>query len=430
MQERLLNSPIVLSFISLFERAIPLLLLPFLTKYLSVENYGYLYTYLVIITLLTPILNIGFSNYQGKQYYREDNAKRKQIFGTYLYFQGIIFFILFIISVPTYFLINNIIGYDLRFYLVLIIIGTAFFQNTLNTAISYFKISYRFKLVGLISFLKVILDICFTILFVFLLSGEWYGRLFSMFFVVTILSLVSYLFLIRKNLIVIGFDKEVLRSWFNFGKHIIIHRISSIILNLSDRLLITFILGALSTGLYTVGYQIASIIGVVATAINQAWSPWFFKYYNSKVYTKKKVNTYAIYIILMVLAAYIILVFSSPYLLPLYIDIEKYNGIYKFINIIGFGLIFQAIYFCYMPFIIANNNSKLLSKISFISALTNVALNIVFLKAYGVIIAAYSTAFSWFLQGILVFFYHNNNKDKQGIRLYFCKKIKSSLKNN
>lgn len=402
---RIYRSSAFLSVISVFDRLLPLILLPFLTQYLDTKDYGLLYTIMVVVAFMVPILTIGLETYQGKEYYKTEVHERKSLMGTYLVFQVGALVVLMLLSFPISLIAAWFGAEEIGFFVLALIFCVAVFQGLNKVLLGYFKISYSFTIVGINSVVKLVLEIGLTILLVKLISAGWESRIGAMLLTNIILVLIGVAILWKRHEVVFTFNKRVFLEWVKFGSPLIVHRLSGIVFNMSDRVLITLIIGASATGVYTVGYQLASVIGIVVTAINQGWSPWFYKFYNSGKFNQKLVNRYSVYIVTGVFLMFLVTTYFGPSLFGYLLDSDRFSGAFEFIAPIGLSYVFQAIYFLCVPFLMVENKTKTIGAISLISAIVNFVLNIILLKSVGPILAAYSTLISWFLQSLLIGLY-------------------------
>ncbi|MEO9965625.1 MAG: oligosaccharide flippase family protein [Reichenbachiella sp.] len=402
---KLFKSGLFFSAISVFESITPLVLLPFLTKYLSVSDYGYLYTIVVIINISTPFLLMGYPTFQSKEYYQSGVEFRKKVLGTYLYSQFYIAGFLGLISIPVYFIIGFFGLEDFQFIWLVLIFATSFLNAIFKSLKNYFRISFNTTVFGLGSFIKVFADIFLAMIFVYYISNSWTSKILASTVTTTFLVIFACLILYKQKSFQLVFNRQIFRNWVKFGFPLIFQRISQMVLNLSDRLLISMFLGTTATGIYTVGYQIGAAMQIFSLAVGQGWSPWFYKKYNSDQYDQKQVNKYIMGITLIAIAIYLLFITFGLKLLPLFVDLNKFQGIQQYVVIIGLSFVFYSIIACYTPFLMVANKTKQVAAITTIASVLNVLLNIAFLKTHGPIVAAYTTLICSVLQLVLILYF-------------------------
>jgi len=109
-----------------------------------------------------------------------------------------------------------------------------------------------------------------------------------------IFALIS-LWLLRHHLVP-HVDTRKLRASLRYGLPLVPHMLGGWMFNLADRLMINYMVGTAEAGLYTVGYQVGMAMNIVSTAINFAWSPFFFSQVKEKGEAAKpelaKISTY------------------------------------------------------------------------------------------------------------------------------------------
>ncbi len=74
-----------------------------------------------------------------------------------------------------------------------------------------------------------------------------------------------------------SFSKTTLYQCLSYGLPLLPHSLAGLTNEMVDRILINRILGLSATGVYTMGYNLASVSVMVATTLNQAYSPLFIR---------------------------------------------------------------------------------------------------------------------------------------------------------
>jgi O-antigen/teichoic acid export membrane protein len=85
------------------------------------------------------------------------------------------------------------------------------------------------------------------------------------------------LFLQNQKMLLTRIDKQFIIHALKFGIPLIPHAIGGLLIALSDRLIISNILNFKATGIYTVAFQMASVLGVLMSGLNTAYVPWLFE---------------------------------------------------------------------------------------------------------------------------------------------------------
>jgi O-antigen/teichoic acid export membrane protein len=249
---------------------------------------------------------------------------------------------------------------------------------------------------------QLILDVSLSIIFVVTLGLGWFGRLMGTSVATAFFALLSFVFILNRGYIKFSFNLSHIRDALIFGIPLIPHVLSIWFMTSVDRLLINHLVGLTDTGTYSVGYQIGMIIGVIATAFNQAWAPFFYGKMN-EVDDPGKLQlvkfTY-IYFILIILLA---LMLALPARLFVHLMLgSDFIESARFVFWIALSYAFNGMYFMVCIYIMYTKKTYILSIASFIVGVLHVFISFYFIKRYGAIGAAQATMISFFIRFILV----------------------------
>jgi O-antigen/teichoic acid export membrane protein len=168
-----------------------------------------------------------------------------------------------------------------------------------------------------------------------------------------------------------------------------------------DRFVIGYYVGASENGLYWVGYQIGFAVSLAADAFNRAWSPWLYAGLSANdPQTDRRIvkSTYAYF---AAIAAFAILVCAvSPIVISQVLSPE-FQGAGRFVWLIAVGFMFNGMYAVISGFVFYSERTLVLSLITGLTALVNLALNLALVPRYGAIGAAQATAAAFFLRFVL-----------------------------
>lgn len=385
-------------------KGLTFLTIPIFARLLSTSDYGIYNTFIAYEAIL--YLFIGFAlhaSYKSAKlkYGLLAEGNKDYNFETYasvtIMFMIIVTLIWFIIANIFYPIIGETLSLDRvsTNLLVLYAFGSAVVA-CFNARAS---LTYQYKDFLKVAFINVAGNIGISVLLIeTAFNNERYmGR---------IVGTVLPIFLIA---VVISFDwfksarpmhsKDYLKWGLKFSLPIVPHGISQVILSQFDRIMITSMIGAAQSGLYSFAYNIYSIISVTYTSIDTVWGQWFYDKMQSKNYKAIK-NYSTIYMILMLIFSMSVMI-ASPELI-LILGSNKYkDSIYCVIPIIAGG------YFAYLytiPCEVEYYNSKtgLIAVGTFSAAVINIVLNYICILKWGYVAAAYTTLITY----VLYFAFH------------------------
>jgi O-antigen/teichoic acid export membrane protein len=283
-------------------------------------------------------------------------------------------------------------------YIVII----ALFQSIFAITLGLWQVEQKSLPYGLFQISRTILNVSLSVVFIVLLGWGWQGRILGVIITSVIFGLLSIFVIYKREYIKFSFNKKYVKDALFFGIPLIPHALGGWIITGIDRIFINSMVGVAATGLYSVGYQVGMIIGLLARSFNLAWSPFLFEKlkennYSTKVKIVKFTYLYDVCIILVAL----VLSFSAPYFLKFFVSKNFYFA-YKYVLWISLGYAFQGMYFMVVNYIFYIKKTYILAWVTFTSAGINIILNYFFIKANGAIGAAQATTITFFVQFIMV----------------------------
>jgi len=210
----------------------------------------------------------------------------------------------------------------------------------------------------------------------------------------------------QRNYFKLEYNKNDMKDLLSFGLPLIPHQLGGWLSTNGDKLLLISMLGATSTGLFTVGYQIGMMMGIVVTAFNKAWSPYLYKKLSSNPTLNDKIKivkfTYLYFIGVIILI--VLLNFLSDIIFKYILD-ASFAKSQEFVVYILIAYGFSGMYFMVGNYILYEKKTKLLASITFSVAVVQITLSYLFIGIYGAIGVAYSSVISFVITFILVFIF-------------------------
>ncbi|HIE16047.1 MAG TPA: flippase, partial [Bacteroidales bacterium] len=326
---------------NIINSAIPFLLLPILTTYLSPSSYAKTDLFFVIVQFLIPLIGLNVFSAITRYYFDKNTDLRLFISSTFfVILTGSIF-----ISLLTFFGKDVIERYtQIPSSWVYTIVLYAISQNIIQVVLALWQVKYKAVQYGIFRIIRTLVDIILSLIFIISFFMDWQGRILGQTLAACIFALIAFYFLLKENLLVLKINMIYLKKMILFGTPLILHTLGSIIISYSDRLFITNMINIEITGYYAVGYQIGMIIYLIQNSFNQAWTPWLFEKLNenhksSKLHIIK--FTYGYFSVLIIL--WLILSLVAPHLFGWFIT-KKYLQSIQFILWIALGFVFNGMY--------------------------------------------------------------------------------------
>jgi O-antigen/teichoic acid export membrane protein len=232
----------------------------------------------------------------------------------------------------------------------------------------------------------------------------WKGRILAHIFSVLTFSCFSFLILCHNKLIKNGINFSYIQNALKFGVPLLPHSMSSLIVSISDRLLITNLIGITETGLYAVGYQIGQIINILGIAFQNAYIPWLYRKLKSddpqkKLMIVKLAYSHFLFFFLLALALSII----TPWIMEIFIG-NEFRGSHIYVIYIALGFSFISMQKVVGPIIYYVEKTYILAYVTALVAIINLILNYIFITKNGSVGAAQATSISYFISFILIWY--------------------------
>lgn len=396
----LFKSSFVYTLTKAINSAIPFILMPVLTRYLNPEDYGVVAMFGVLLSFLVPFTGLSIHGAIARQYYDRDEVDMPTYVTNCLF---ILISSTTIVGILFYFLakpISKVASFPEQWMWAVIVVSAAQFINQVNLTI--WQVQVKSIPYGIFQVSQTVLNMGLSIWFVVGLGLAWQGRIQAQIIATVSFALFGMLILFKNGWIKFKFNKSYIKSALNFGVPLLPHALSGTIQTVVDRTFITSMVSLSATGLYSVGYQIGSIIGLLGTSFNQAYVPWLYERlkrdkYEEKVVIVKFTYVYFVVIICMALG----LGLFAPWLFSFFLG-PKFTGASVYIIWVSLGFAFNGMYMMVVNYIFYAQKTYILAWVTFSTALISIILNYFFIKYWGAIGAGYTFAGMSFVTFLLV----------------------------
>ena len=384
----------VLTLSNFGSKILSFLLVPLYTSILTTEEYGKFDFITVTISLLIPILTLNITEAALRFLLDKKNAP-KDIFEICLKTIIISIFILLIfVIVNQYLNIIPILNVYNIFFVIYYIVSLNY-EWAQNFTRGLDKLS-NIAIGGIINSIFILfLNILFLVIFKLGLKGYFLANIIA-----NIIS-TGYLLISTNIKQYIKFDtinvfcvsnKRLKKEMLKYSKPLMLNSIGWWINNVSDRYIVTYILGVAENGIYSVAYKIPSILSIIQSIFNQAWAITAVKTFDKNDEDRFFESIYVSYNFLMVCCCSILIILTK-FLASILYKNEFYNA-WKYMPFLMISIVFSAISGLLGGIFSAVKNSKMMSVSTMVGAIINIILNFFLIHIVGTIGAAISTAIS------------------------------------
>lgn len=284
----------------------------------------------------------------------------------------------------------------------LLIGGSAFLMSVATVPTSLLVAEEKIGMNALLASSFGLLQTGLIIIFVVTMKRGANGQMEAM-FLAGVLSAIVYGWLIFRRS-PFRFDQKLFGDVSRFSIPLLPHSLFMWILNLSDRMIISYYGKGLmrDMGFYSFGYTIAMVMQGVMGSFNTIWSAVFMKEAGSREDARDVLGKVASYAILMLSLAGTGLIMISPELISL-LSGGRYDESAKYVPPVVLGYFFQGVYMFPGMALYHLKKTYLFPVITGSSAFLNIAINIYGVPKWGVMTAAWSTAIGFFVMAAMSF---------------------------
>lgn len=385
----LVKNTLVLGFGNILPKFSTVIILPIITASLTKSQFG---TYDLVITslsLILPLFTLMIEQGIFRFLLDSENVKEKKyIISSSLWFLILTSIILVFIS--TY-ILNSFD--DLNKYLIILYVLLNLYYRS---AIQICRGLKLLKNYSIASAVKSILNMFLIIIFLKYMDMEFVGLFISL-NISTFISII-YIILSTGLLKFISFKIHSinhLKKLLKYSIPLLPNTISWWIVGISDRWIITTILGVEMNGIYAISNKIPSIFSLVYNNFNLAWQESAttnskdddIKDYYSNVFS---------HLFNFLSGSLLVLISISPYIFEILID-EKFFKAYYQMPILFLAMFFHSFASYYGGIFVAFKQTKNIGLSSFYSAVINIIINISFISKFGLYAASVSTLISYMI---------------------------------
>lgn len=382
-----------------------LILIPVLTKTLTIESYGVWNLFITTISFIPLLTNLGLP-YTMVRFLAVEKEKKDIQEGFYS-----ITLVLLIIGLITS-LILLLISKEVA---MILFEGNTIISSILAICVlvsmnyisfsSFFRTFQQIKILSILSLVQTYLMVVAVMILVEL-GYSIEGAVFGYFIVQLIVTSFSIIFVFHE----IGFKApkfKRMKEYLSFGIPTVPGNLSSWMVDLSDRYVIGIFLGTAFVGYYSPGYTLGNVIMMFGSPFVLLLPPLLSVYYDQKkMEDVTKHLQYSIkYLLLLSIPSVFGLSILSKSFLTLLSNPEIAQNGYLITPFIAFSALILSVQGIISQILALEKKTKIIGSRWIMTAFINVILNIIFVPLFGIIAAAISTLIAYAFSLATTMFY-------------------------
>lgn len=378
--------------------AIPLLLLPVLTRHLEPQEYGEIAVFQVWVSLVGAVCGLSVHGAANRKYfdYEEPDRQIGEFISACLVLLLASTAVVFLLIVPLSGWLSQIGGLSRTW--VLIGVPFAFCNFLIQLRLGQWQVRKQARKFGAFQISRSVLDVCLSLVLVVLLALGVTGRLSGRTVTVVVCGITAALLLYRDGMIKRTWRPDLMREAAGFGVPLIPHVIGAFLLLTVDRAVVSAQLGIGAAGYYMVAVQLAMAMNLILESVNKAYVPWLFERLKrdsakEKIFVVKV--TYGYYALLIACSALTFLIGKD---LLVWIAGSKYAPSAEVVAWLVLAQAIRGMYYAVTSYIFYAKRTGIIARITMTSGVLNVALLFVMTNSFGLIGAAWATCIAMTFQ--------------------------------
>lgn len=375
-------------------------MIPFYTHYLTPADYGTLELLDLSLALIGLVLTMWMNASIIRHYYDYDEPKdRNQVVSTILLLAFGIGVIVAAAGIHWSRPLSSLIlkTPDLGSYIVLI--SLSFLVTCLNVVSwSYLRARQRSGFVVSCDLVNLVLTLSLNIYFIAFRHTGVVGVLYSSLISNSLIAAAMTVNTIRE--VSLSFSLNKLRAIVVFGAPLILTSIAAFTVNFSDRFFLRHFSTISIVGIYALGYKFGFMLSfLVVQPFDMIWSARMYEIAKQENGGHVFSRIFEYYTVVLVTAALGLSVIIKEVIVV--VSAADFHSAYKVVPIVALAYVFQGWNRFFLTGTYIAKKTIYLAGIGAMSAAINIGLNFVLISRFGMMGAAWSTAFSFFAMAAL-----------------------------
>jgi O-antigen/teichoic acid export membrane protein len=261
---------------NLVNAALPVALMPILTRYLSPTDYGIVATSAVLVQFLSVAMSLNSSGLIVSSQFEENRETQRKLVSTNLLLAFALATLLGLWALGAGDLVERATEFPAAWSPAVVLLAlTSVIQATYLCLLQARKETTRYVSLQVLS---TGLNLGLSLALVAALRMNWQGRILAMLAAGMVIAGICLHGLVsRLKVLGLTFGRDSLKALVTFGMPLIPHFLGGWVMTMAPRLFLNKLATVADTGLYSVAFNLASPIAMIAGAANQAYMPALFE---------------------------------------------------------------------------------------------------------------------------------------------------------
>jgi len=380
-------------------KAIPFLLLPLITKYLTPQEYGTYGMYQVVVSFMTPFIVMNAQANITKNFFKVSKKQLANIITSLLLILHLHIFVALIVIYFVSLVFSNPFNISTDILYIMPIIIYAQTINTFNlTILRNQKKAFYY---GSIQIFITIVNYSTTLSLLVFFNKGWESLVYGV--LVAQLLFATYSLKNLYSSFSLKWKFYSLKEIYIVSVPLIFHTLGGSLISMSDRIFIEKMINIDNVGIYMIGVQFGMIAAITINTIMMTLNPWFYRALaneENQLVRKSYILMFGFLVLGIFIWLFSLAIFS-------YVIDEKFILAKEIIFWITMSFVIRGWYQIFFNVIVHEGKTKIFMYITFTGGTMNLILNYFFIKLNGIIGAAQATLIVYSVIFILTFYYAN-----------------------
>lgn len=405
LRSRFFKNASIYTVSDIINKLVPFILLPVLTRYLSPADYGIISIFAVFTSILGVFISLEMHGAISVKFFKISREQLKIYIANVLLIVAATTSIVLLIVIIFHSYITELLALPTEWVIIGVFVTVLVFFTTINLLL--WQSEHKPIPLGIYQISESVFNLSLSLVLIVGFGMGWRGRLIAISMAALLFGFLSFSLLFKRNYLNLKLSKPYLKDALQFGVPLLPHALSTWVRTGIDRVFLTMLISTTATGLYTVGFQIASVIMVITTAFNKAYTPFLFEKLKDITVSQKIILVkygYLYFLGLLLLATGLSL--TGPYIVDVFLGKEFIES-QEYITWFAFSFAFYGMYSMLVNYVLYTQKTIYLSYVTFSIGLLHVGLSYLFITYNGTIGAVQATAIVSFITFIAVWWLSN-----------------------
>lgn len=366
---------------TVINQALPFLLLPILTRFLSVGEFGMLSLMTFFMSICTALMGISTPTVVSKYFFDWEKEEIARLVGNCIYTVALwAIIILLVLSGATY-LYRSYIPYPIdtlfllpisSFSLILFSLGLTICRNT--------KSVFHFSChqIG-----NTVINIILSLILVCVLIYGWIGRFYAICVANIISAVIMLFFLKRKGFLSFSYSRDMQKEIRRVVMPLIPNSIQLNMISQAGLFIMQLLFGDELLGKYAMAFQLSFCIKLLIDTLNMSWSPFLFSQLSDSTKMDRPYVSRLLLLQIGVLALGVLFINVAALPILKVMTTPSYYAAKEYMPYFTMGWFFYGIYVFLQPILIKHNRQKLIAGVSCFSMVFMIAANLILAQLLG-----------------------------------------------